>query len=119
MTPLPDLLEGPTYLAVRRYSDGEVWGDQFKLNATLQDAIDDIENLIQVALIEDNKAIDVTLEAAELWWAMNGHKCETGFDVPAFIHDNMADQVYAEISGSRYDAACWHSQQVSCNAGRL
>ena len=114
-----DALTGPTYIVISRYSDGEVWFNETKLNASLQDAIYDLDNLKQVIMIEDNKAINVTLEAAELWWAKNGHKCDDVWSVPSFITDNMADQVYAEISGSRYDAACWHSQQVSCNAGRL
>lgn len=109
---MTNLLEGPTYLAVKRYKDGEELVDETKLNATLQDAIYDLENLVQVVLIEDGKCIDQSLEAAEIWWAKNGHKCETAFDVPNFIHIHMHGQVYDEIAGSRYEANCHRDHEA-------
>ena len=115
----PNLLDGPTYITVRACTDGSGYVDETKLNASLQDAIDDIDGLVQVVMIEgfgdSGKAIDITTEAAELWWAKHGHiVCETAFDVPAFIHDNLS-WVYSEIAVSQYNAGCWHDQQVSCN----
>ena len=62
----PNLLEGPTYLTVRRYPDGEAWVDETKLNASLLDAITDIEGLTQVVMIEGSgglgKAVDQSIE---------------------------------------------------------
>ena len=115
MTKPTNILEGPTYIAVRSYPDGEVWIQETKLNATLQDAIEDIDGLFQVVMLESGKAFDVTVEAAELYWALHGHEIETMFAVPPFLHDNIADQVYSEISRIHDEARCWHEQQVSCN----
>ena len=110
-----NILEGPTYISTSRTCDGQLWVNESKVNATLQDAIETIDGLVQVVMIEDGKAFDVTVEAAELYWALYGHEIETMFAVPQFLHDNIADQVYSEISRINDEARCWHDQQVSCN----
>ena len=106
MSALPNYLEGPTYLAISRYPDGETWINETKLNATLQDAVEEIDNVSQVLMLEAGRYVDVSVEAAELWWAKNAHDCDSMFDVPQFIHDHIHNQVYAEISASRYSATC-------------
>ena len=105
-------ITGPTYIVISRYSNGECYIDETKLGATLQDAIADIEHTNQVIMMEGGKVIDQSVEAAELWWAMNGHKCDTIFDVPQFIHDYIHNQVYDEIASSRYEANCCRQHEA-------
>lgn len=109
-----DILEGPTYITTSKTCDGQLWINESRVNASLQDAIETIDGLVQVVLLEGSKGIDVTAEAAELWWTLHRDECETAFDVPTFIHDN-ASWVYSEIAVSQYNAGCWRDQQVSCN----
>ena len=109
-----DILEGPTYITTSKTCDGQLWINESRVNASLQDAITDIDNMFQVVMLENGKAVDQSVDAAELWWAKHGHTCETAFDVPPFIHDNLS-WVYSEIAVSQYNAGCWHDQQVSCN----
>ena len=105
--------EGPTYIAISRYSNGDTYIDETKLNSSLQDAIQDIEHTHQVVLLEGGRAIDCSVDAAELWWALHGHTCDTTFDVPQFIHDQISSQVYSEIAASRAEAGSYRAHTTS------
>jgi len=102
---MTSILEGPTYIAVRRYPDGETWIDETQAGATVLDAVRDLDNLHQVLMLEGGKIVDVSGHAAERWWLTNGFECETTFDIPQFIHDNYRD-AYSELQESRYSARC-------------
>ena len=102
-----NILEHPTYVCVRRYPDGEIVMDETKAGTTLLQAMgNDIDNLVQVLLIEDGKVVDQTAHAAEIFWQHHGHEYESTFDVEQFLHDNISNVVYSDISERNYNARC-------------
>lgn len=106
MSALPNYLEGPTYVPLRKHGE-DTWFDETRANSSLKDAVEDIDKLEAVILIENGTIIDQSVEAAEMWWALNKHECDTVFDVPNFIHEHIHNQVYDEIAASRYEARCY------------
>ena len=108
-----DTLTGPTYIVTSRRADGSTWIDETPVSARLQDVIQDLDNVCQVLLLEDCKAIDVSTEAAELFLALHAHEIESVFDAPDFLMDQIPDQVHDAIASSRYEAHLMHEHERS------
>jgi predicted DCC family thiol-disulfide oxidoreductase YuxK len=118
MSALPNFLDGPTYVPVRMHSE-TAWFDETRASSSLKDAVEDIDNLEAVILIEGGKVIDVSVEAAQLWYTLNRDDIDTVFDIPAFIHEQIHNEVYDDICASRYEANAYADHTRAGWGGRL
>lgn len=115
MASLPEFLNTPTYMTVSKTVTCGNWFMETVEGQTLEQAIECVEDISAVVLIEGGRIIDVSAEAADLWWKLHGDACDDWTDVPEFIDEHLHNQIFETFGERDYNAHCWHDQQVSCN----
>ena len=104
-----------TYIKVS-FINGQQHMEETPLGQTLRQVVEHIEDdLYRVLMIDGGKVMDVSVDAAELWLALNAGDIDTRWDVPTFVLQELPDEIEMLIGGRRnYEHALDREHERSC-----